>query len=59
MEEYDTDSLIDDVKNYSNLLKLINDDKGNYNLIKEYVYDYQCMHLPFLVFLLYYIVGWI
>ena len=40
MEEYDSDSLIDDVKHYKNLSELLNHD---FNLIKEYVYDYQCM----------------
>ena len=43
MEEYDSDSLIDDIKNYSNLSKLLNDDETNFNLIKQHIYDYQCM----------------
>ena len=43
MEEYDSDSLIDDVKHYENLSKLLNGDNQSFKLIKEYVYDYQCM----------------
>ena len=43
VEEFDSDSLIEDVTHYSNLLKLLNDDQSSFNLIKGYVHDYQGM----------------
>ena len=46
-DEYDTESLIEDIKHYQNLLSHLNE--NSFQHIKQYIHDFKCMYFSLLL----------